>query len=43
MDQAQIIYYSLDLAGTFAFAVSGATAARSGGLIFLGYVRLHLP
>jgi uncharacterized membrane protein YeiH len=36
MDKLHTIYYFLDLAGTFAFAVSGATAARQRGLDLFG-------
>lgn len=36
MDKLHTVYYFLDLAGTFAFAVSGATAARQRGLDLFG-------
>ncbi|TKK68089.1 trimeric intracellular cation channel family protein [Ilyomonas limi] len=36
MDKLHTIYYFLDLAGTFAFAISGATAARHRGLDLFG-------
>ncbi|MGH2647746.1 MAG: trimeric intracellular cation channel family protein [Ginsengibacter sp.] len=36
MDKLHTIYYFLDLAGTFAFAISGATAARQRGLDLFG-------
>lgn len=36
MDKLHTVYYLLDLAGTFAFAVSGATAARQRGLDLFG-------
>jgi uncharacterized membrane protein YeiH len=36
MDKLHAVYYLLDLAGTFAFAVSGATAARQRGLDLFG-------
>src|SRR5690554_4842011 len=36
MDKLQTLYYFLDLAGTFAFAISGATAARQRGLDLFG-------
>jgi uncharacterized membrane protein YeiH len=36
MDKLHTLYYLLDLAGTFAFAISGATAARERGLDLFG-------
>lgn len=36
MDKLHTLYYLLDLAGTFAFAISGATAARQRGLDLFG-------
>ena len=36
MDKLHTIYYLLDLAGTFAFAISGATAAKQRGLDLFG-------
>ena len=36
MDQLHIFFYYLDLGGTFAFAISGATAARQRGLDLFG-------
>lgn len=36
MDKLHTIYYLLDLAGTFAFALSGATAAKQRGLDLFG-------
>ena len=36
MENLQNFYYLLDLAGTFAFAISGATAARQRGLDLFG-------
>jgi len=36
MDKLHSLYYLLDLAGTFAFAISGATAARQRGLDLFG-------
>ena len=36
MDKLHTIYYFLDLAGTFVFAISGATAARQRGLDLFG-------
>ena len=36
MDQLHSLYYFLDLAGTFAFAISGATAAKQRGLDLFG-------
>src|SRR5690606_13984085 len=36
MDRLHTLYYFLDLAGTFAFAISGATAARQRGLDLFG-------
>jgi uncharacterized membrane protein YeiH len=36
MDKLHSLYYFLDLAGTFAFAISGATAARQRGLDLFG-------
>ena len=36
MDKLHTIYYFLDVAGTFAFAISGATAARHRGLDLFG-------
>ncbi len=36
MDKLHTLYYFLDLAGTFAFAISGATAARQRGLDLFG-------
>src|SRR3954470_20112963 len=36
MDKLHTIYYFVDLAGTFAFAISGATAARQRGLDLFG-------
>jgi len=36
MDKLYTIYYFLDLAGTFAFAISGATAAKQRGLDLFG-------
>lgn len=36
MDNLQSAYYFLELAGTFAFAISGATAARQQGLDLFG-------
>ena len=36
MDKLHTIYYFLDLAGTFAFAISGATAAKQRGLDLFG-------
>lgn len=36
MDNLHTLYYFLDLAGTFAFAISGATAARQRGLDLFG-------
>ena len=36
MEKLNTIYYYLDLAGTFAFAISGATAARERGLDLFG-------
>lgn len=38
MDQLHEFYYFLDMAGTFVFAVSGATAARSQGLDVFGII-----
>lgn len=36
MEKLHTLYYFLDLAGTFAFAISGATAARERGLDLFG-------
>lgn len=36
MEKLHSLYYLLDLAGTFAFAISGATAARQRGLDLFG-------
>lgn len=36
MDNLHTLYYFLDLTGTFAFAISGATAARQKGLDLFG-------
>lgn len=36
MDELHTFYYFLDLAGTFVFAISGATAARQRGLDLFG-------
>lgn len=36
MEQLHTLYYFLDLAGTFAFAISGATAAKERGLDLFG-------
>lgn len=36
MDQLHTLYYFLDLAGTFVFAISGATAAKQRGLDLFG-------
>lgn len=36
MDKLHTLYYFLDLAGTFAFAISGATAAKERGLDIFG-------
>lgn len=36
MDKLHTLYYFLDLAGTFVFAISGATAARQRGLDLFG-------
>lgn len=36
MDKLHSIYYFLDVAGTFAFAISGATAAKQRGLDLFG-------
>lgn len=36
MDKLHVLYYFLDVAGTFAFAISGATAARQRGLDLFG-------
>lgn len=36
MEKLHTFYYFLDLAGTFAFAISGATAARERGLDLFG-------
>lgn len=36
MDKLQSAYYFLELAGTFAFALSGATAARQQRLDLFG-------
>ncbi len=36
MDELHTVYYILDLTGTFAFAISGATAARQRGLDLFG-------
>ncbi|MDO1447005.1 trimeric intracellular cation channel family protein [Rhodocytophaga aerolata] len=36
MEKLQSVYYFLDLAGTFAFAISGATAARKRNLDLFG-------
>jgi len=36
MDKLHTIYYFLDVAGTFAFAISGATAAKQRGLDLFG-------
>lgn len=36
MDNLHTFYYLLDLSGTFAFAISGATAARQRGLDLFG-------
>lgn len=36
MDKLHTFYYFLDLAGTFAFAISGATAAKQRGLDLFG-------
>ncbi|WP_262246718.1 trimeric intracellular cation channel family protein [Parapedobacter soli] len=36
MERLHTLYYLLDLAGTFAFAISGATAARQRGLDLFG-------
>jgi uncharacterized membrane protein YeiH len=36
MEKLHTFYYLLDLAGTFAFAISGATAARERGLDLFG-------
>ncbi len=36
MDKLHTLYYFLDLAGTFAFAISGATAAKQRGLDLFG-------
>lgn len=36
MERLHTIYYFLDLTGTFAFAISGATAARERGLDLFG-------
>lgn len=36
MEKLHVFYYFLDLAGTFAFAVSGATAAKQRGLDLFG-------
>lgn len=40
MDRLQSFYNFLDLAGTFAFAISGATAARQRGLDLFGICAL---
>lgn len=36
MDKLHSLYYFLDLAGTFAFAISGAVAAKQRGLDLFG-------
>src|SRR5678809_212552 len=36
MNKLHSLYYFLDLAGTFAFAISGATAAKQRGLDLFG-------
>lgn len=36
MDELHTVYYFLDLAGTFAFAISGATAAKESKLDLFG-------
>lgn len=36
MDKLQSLYYILELSGTFAFAISGATAAKQRGLDLFG-------
>ncbi|MFT3933954.1 MAG: trimeric intracellular cation channel family protein [Chitinophagaceae bacterium] len=36
MNKLQSLYYIIDLAGTFAFAISGATAAKQRGLDIFG-------
>lgn len=36
MDKLHTVYYLLDLLGTFAFAISGATAAKQNGLDLFG-------
>lgn len=36
MDKLHTVYYLLDLLGTFAFAISGATAAKQSGLDLFG-------
>jgi len=38
MDKLQDLYYVLDLAGTFVFAISGAIAARQQGLDIFGII-----
>ena len=40
MDKLHTLYYVLDLAGTFAFAISGATAARQRCLDLFGICAL---
>jgi uncharacterized membrane protein YeiH len=40
MDKLHSLYYFLDLAGTFAFAISGATAARKRNLDLFGICAL---
>jgi len=40
MDKLHSLYYVLDLAGTFAFAISGATAARTRNLDLFGICAL---
>ena len=40
MEKLQSFYYFLELAGTFAFAISGAVAARQRGLDLFGICAL---
>jgi len=40
MEKLHSLYYLLELAGTFAFAISGAVAARERGLDFFGITAL---
>ena len=43
MDKIHSLYYFLDLAGTFAFAISGATAAKQRGLdLFQAHVVIQI-